>query len=205
MSSCFFIFLLSSSLVSSSLPNVINVTEDCLLEQLLCGSTQWKLQETDTILVLATSITHTISTNVSFCDIAMTYSLTLNTDSQLLPATVCCNSSTTQATTGFVFTIIFYNASSLTVQRLIFNGCGAFLTNFSRIQALNSSSFYFTQYQSVVLLFLSIKSLLIQNVTISSCYGFGLLAVNPTNATLSNVSIKSSMNFMIANKISIGY
>ena len=201
MSFCLFILLLlSASLVSCSLPNIISVTEDYELEQLLCGSTQWKLQKSDAILVLSTSVTHTISSNVSFCDIATTYSLTLRTDSQLLLATVHCDSSTTQATTGFVFT----NASSLTMQRLILNGCGAFLADFSHIRSVNSSSFYFTQYQSVVLLFLSIESLLIQNVTFSSCYGFGVIAINPTNATLSNVSIKASKNFLIANKSGIG-
>ena len=188
----FVLFILLSLTAVASIPCVVNIRDENEMEQFLCSNN--KPLEQDTHVVLSTSMTHYISSNVSLCVINTTYSLTLTTDSSL-PAVIQCNQTSNLShwpTTGFVFT----NVHSLTIQRLNITGCGGFLKNSTIIDIINStdSSVYFTQHQSVVLLFLHINTLMIGKVNISSYYGFALLAINPLNALIQKTSVISAAN-----------
>ena len=170
---------------------VINVTESNELEHFLCYNDPPVVG--DTLVVLSTNITHYISGNVSFCMINTTYSLNITSNSSG-PATINCNQTGNHSfcpTTGFSF----INVRSLTLQRLVFRGCGSFLKNSTIIDVINSTEchFHFTQYQSAVLLFPHIHILLIQNVNITYYYGFAILAINPVNAIMKNLIVKSNI------------
>ena len=196
-----FVILVVTS--GASFPHFVNVTEENELEQILCHNSS-SLDE-DTHLVLSANITHIID-NVSFCIINTTYSLTLTSDSSLHQAVINCsnNGSTMQPTTGFAFT----NIHNLTLQRLVWSGCGGFLSGSSLvIQIINSteSSVYFTQDQSAVLLIFGIDVLLIQNINITSYYGFSILAINPLNALMDTLDIRSSLSMIaFVQKTSLG-
>ncbi|XP_019848945.1 PREDICTED: uncharacterized protein LOC109580349 [Amphimedon queenslandica] len=172
----------------------IDVTEDNELEQFLCYNNPPVVR--DTLVVLSTNITHYISGNVSFCMINTTYSLNITSNSSG-PATINCNQPGNHLhwqTTGFSFIYVH----SLTLQRLVFRGCGSFLKNSTIIDVINSTEypFHFTQYQSAVLLFPYINILLIENVTITYYYGFAILAINPVNATMNSLTISVSRKFV---------
>ena len=195
------IFVILVVTCGASFPHFVNVTEENELEQILCHNSS-SLDE-DTHLVLSTNITHIID-NVSFCIINTTYSLTLTSDSSKQQAVIYCsnNGSTMQPTTGFAFT----NIHNLSLHRLVWSGCGGFLSSSSLIiQIINStgSSVYFTQDQSAVLLIFGIDALLIQNVNFRSYHGFSILAINPLNALMDTLDIKSS-SFMFASSVGSG-
>ena len=173
---------------------VINVTEENELEQFLCYNDPPVVG--DTLVVLYTNITHYISGNVSFCMINTTYSLNITSNSSV-PAIINCNQTGNHLqwpTTGFSF----INVPSLTLQRLVFKGCGGFLKNSTMIDIINSTAypFHFTQYQSALLLFPLINILSIENVTITSYYGFAILAINPMSAIMNGLTISVSMPSM---------
>ena len=201
-----FLFYICLTLVvtsaSARFTHFVHVTEENELEQILCHNSS-SLDE-DTHLVLSTDITHIID-NVSFCIINTTYSLTLTSDSSLHQAVINCsnNGSTMQPTTGFAFT----NIHNLTLQRLVWRGCGGYLSNSSSvIQVLNStgSSVHYTQYQSAVLCIFGINELLIQNVNITIYYGFSILAINPLNALMDTLDIGSALSFSFKNSLGSG-
>ena len=201
MGLCLFaLLLLLVASVSSSLPRVVNVTSTHELEWLLCHNNHWLMEE-DTVLALS-NINVYIFNNVSFCIVSTTRSLTLTSSSLSSPAWIICNSSTVQPTTGFVFT----DVHSLTLQRLILSGCGTFLRDYLRLEEINgtNSSFYFTRYQSAVLVFLRVKSLLVKDVSITSYYGFAILAMNPLNASLCHLRVFMSKNFLDKNEDGFG-
>ena len=168
---------------------IINVTEENELEQFLCYNDPPVVG--DTLVVLYTNITHYISGNVSFCMINTTYSLTITSNSSGPGIINCSGNYLDGSTTGFSF----INVHSLTLQRLVFRGCGGFLKNSTIIDIINSTAypFHFTQYQSALLLFPHINILLIENVTITSYYGFAILAINPRNATMNSSIISESL------------
>ena len=177
------LFLISLSFSGAHL-HVINVTEENELEQFLCYNDPPVVG--DTLVVLYTNITHYISGNVSFCMINTTYSLNITSNSSG-PAIINCNQTGNHlqwSTTGFSF----INVHSLTLQRLVFRGCGGFLKN-STIINLANYPLHFNQYQSAVLLFLHINFLSIENVTITSYYGLAILAINPMNALMNRLTI----------------
>ena len=174
--SCSLLFLLSSTTSYQLL-----VTNDDQLERFLCDSCP--LTE-DTIIVLSTNITHIID-NVSFCIINTTYSLTLTSDSSVHQAVInCSNNDSTQPTTGFAF----INICNLTLHRLVWSGCGGYLRG-SAAEFINFTNFYFTWQHLAVLLFSHVNNLLIENVNVTSYYGFALLAINPSRASIDNVFI----------------
>ena len=189
----FALFIFSSLTAVSSILRVVNIAEENELEQFLCRNNN--PLEQDTHVVLSTSVTHYISSNASLCVINTTYSLTLTTDSSSLAVIQChqTNNLSHWPTTGFVF----IRVHSLTLQKFNITGCGAFLKNSAIIDIINftDSSVYFTQYQSAVLLFLHINNLLIEKITISTYYGFAVLAINPVNATLNQVYINGSQSY----------
>ena len=175
----------------ASIPHAVYIAGENELEQFLCRNNN--PLEQDTLVVLSTSITHYISSNISLCVINTTYSLTLTTDSSS-PAVIQCHQTSNLSywpTTGFVFT----NVHSLTIQRLVFTGCGGFLKNSTIIDIINStdSPFYFTQNQSAVLLFLHVKILCAIDMQIKSYYGFALLVINPLNTTVNKVTVALSL------------
>ena len=187
-----FLSLLSFLIISLSLSGAhLNVTEENELEQFLCYNDPPVVG--DTLVVLYTNITHYISGNVSFCMINTTYSLNITSNSSG-PAIINCNQTGNHLqwpTTGFSF----INIHSLILQRLVFRGCGGFLKNSTIIDIINSTAypFHFTQYQSAVLVLPHINILSIENVTITSCYGFAILAINPLNATMNGLTISVSI------------
>ena len=196
MSFSLLLFLTASLSFSGAHIHVVNVTEENELEQFLCYNDPPVVG--DTLVVLYTNITHYISGSKSFCMINTTYSLNITSNSSG-PAIINCNQTGNHLhwpTTGFSF----INVHNLTLQRLVFRGCGGFLKNSSIIDVINStvSPFHFTQYQSAVLLFPHITVLLIEDVTITSCYGFAILAVNPVNATMNGSIICESITTFIA-------
>ena len=189
----FFIFVIL--VVTSGASHFAHVTKEKELEQILCHNSS-SLDE-DTHLVLSTDITHIID-NVSFCIINTTYSLTLTSHPSQKQAVINCsnNGSTMQPTTGFAF----INIHNLSLHRLVWSGCGGFLSGSSSVlQIINSteSSVYFTQNQSAVLVIFGVDVLLIQNVNITSYHGFSILAINPLNALMDTLDIRSSL-FMVA-------
>ena len=193
MSFSFLLFLIVSLSFSGAHLHVINVTGENELEQFLCYNDPPVVG--DTLVVLYTNITHYISGNVSFCMINTTYSLNITSDSSG-PATINCNKTfnskwNATITTGFSF----INVHNLTLQRLVFRSCGGFLKNSSIIDVINSTDypFHFTQYQSAVLLFPHFNILVIENVNITSYYGFAILAINPVNATMNGLIVTESI------------
>ena len=190
-----FLLLLSLSIQCSISEDVIHVTEENELEQFLCYNDL--PVGGNTTVVLSTNITHQISGNVSFCMINTTYSLYITSNSSG-SATINCNAHLhIKFTTGFSFNKVH----NLTLQRLVFRGCGGFLKNSSIIDVVNSlvSPFHFTRYQSAVLVFPQINILLLENVTITSYYGFAILAINPVNATMNSLTISVSKQFFNCN------
>ena len=186
------LFLITS--LSFSVPHlhVINVTEENELEQFLCYNDPPVVG--DTLVVLYTNITHYISGNVSFCMINTAYSLNITSNSSG-PAIINCNKTLNDRHATTVTGFSFINVPNLTLQRLVFRGCGGFLKNSTIIDTVNSTAypFYFTQYQSAVLLLPHINILSIENVTITSYYGFAILAINPLNAIMNGLTISVSI------------
>ena len=176
----------------------VNITHSNELETVLCHSGPFN---NDTIIVLFTNITHEI-TNISFCLVNTSYSLTIKSATNSLAHIRC----PAAVSSGFVF-INLYN---LTLQKLSFQGCGAFLSDLDEniLSCINSttSPVYFTKYHSSLVLFLHIETLLIKEVNMLSNYGFAILAINPLNATIENVSVTStkSAEFYQQTNMSLG-
>ena len=112
----FFIFLLVISSTASD--HQINITKDYELEEFLCSGTQLLY---DTTVKFSTNIHHFIH-NVPYCIMNTTYSLSIISYSSQ-QAVIHCNDSITQPTSGFAFA----NIRSLTLERLLFRGCGGYL------------------------------------------------------------------------------
>ena len=168
----------------------INITHSNELETVLCHSGPFN---NDTIIVLSTNITHEI-TNISFCLVNTSHSLTIKSATNSL-AYIRCPTAVSQPsypTSGFAFV----NLYNLTLQKLSFQECGAFLRDLdeSILSSINSttSPIYFTEYHSSLLLFLHIETLLIKEVNMLSNYGFSILAINPLNATIENINVTST-------------
>ena len=183
----------------------INITYSNELETVLCHSGPFN---NDTIIVLSTNITHEI-TNISFCLVNTRHSLTIKSATNSLAHIRCPRAAVSQPsypTSGFVF-ICLYN---LTLQKLSFQGCGAFLRDLdeSILSSINSTTslVYFTEYHSSLLLLLHIETLLIKEVNMLSNYGFSVLAINPLNTTVENVSVTStkSAEFYTHKNMSLG-
>ena len=184
--------------------NEINITHSNELETVLCHSDPLN---NDTIIVLFTNITHEI-TNISFCLVNTSLSLTIKSATSSL-AQINCSTAVSQPsypTSGFVFT----NLYNLTLQKLSFQGCGAFLRDLdeSILSSINSttSPVYFTEYHSSLLLFLHIETLLIKEVNMLSNYGFSILAISPSDTTIGNVNVTStkSIDFYQQTNMSLG-
>ena len=178
-------------LVNTQGDHEINITHNNELETVLCHSGPFN---NDTIIVLSTNITHEITT-ISFCLVNTSHSLTIKSATNSLAHIRCPTAVVSQPsypTSGFVFV----NLYNLTLQKLSFQGCGAFLRvlDESILSSINSTSspLYFTEYHSSLLLFLHIEILLIKEVNMLSNYGFSVLAINPSNAIIENVSITST-------------
>ena len=183
----------------------INITHSNELETVLCHSGPFNNY---TIIVLSTNITHEI-TNISFCLVNTSHSLTIKSATNSLAHIRCPTAVVSQPsypTSGFVFV----NLYNLTLQKLSFQGCGAFLRDLdeSILSSINSttSPVYFTEYHSSLLLFHHIETLLIKEVNMLSNYGFSVLAINPSNAIIENISITSakSINFYQQTNMSLG-
>ena len=172
----------------------INITHSNELETALCHSGPFN---NDTIIVLSTNITHEI-TKISFCLVNTSHSLTIKSATNSLAHIRCPTAAVSQlsySTSGFVFV----NLYNLTLQKLSFQGCGGFLRDLdeSILSSINSttSPVYFTEYHSSLLLFLHIGKLLIKEVNMLSNYGFAILAINPSNATIENINVTSTKSF----------
>ena len=172
----------------------INITHRNELETILCHFGPFN---NDTIIVLFTNITHEIR-NISFCLVNTSHSLTIKSSTNSLAYIRCPTALVSQPsypTSGFVFVIIY----NLTLQKLSFQGCGAFLRDLdeSILSSINSttSPVYFTEYHSSLLLFLHIETLLIKEVNMLSNYGFSVLAINPSNAIIENINVTSTKSF----------
>ena len=184
-------------LICSKCNKVINITsQDHLLQLYLCHHYNYT---GDTTLLLLDTV-YNISGNGSVCIINTNYSLTIQSNHSM--ATIQCNSSpyinSTYPTIGFAFT----GTSSLTLQRVIFTGCGANLTTLDneQLDIINSTSslVHFTQYHSAVLVFTEISHLVIRDVSIYQYYGFAIVAVNLPNGTLDSINVSSYLSFKVA-------
>ena len=171
----------------------INITHSNELETVLCHSGPFN---NDTIIVLSTNITHEI-TNILFCLVNTSHSLTIKSATNSLAQINCSTavSKPSYPTSGFVFV----NLYNLTLQKLSFQGCGAFLRDLdeSILSYINSttSPVYFTEYHSSLLLFFHIETLLIKEVNMLLNYGFSILAINSLNATIENINVTSTKSF----------
>uniref|UniRef100_A0A1X7VM81 Right handed beta helix domain-containing protein n=1 Tax=Amphimedon queenslandica TaxID=400682 RepID=A0A1X7VM81_AMPQE len=183
-----FVFVSSPRALAIPQAKVINITKSNELEQFLCNNSNSISQ--DTIVVLSTNITHYISSDVSICSINTTYSLNLAGNTTRM-ATIHCNGSENgQPNTGFAF----INTHSLTLRRILFEGCGGYLRNSSITGIINStnSSVYFSHTHSAVLVFLCNKRLVLDYIIIAKYYGFAILAINPMDATINDLFVSSS-------------
>ena len=182
---CLFLVLSLVLSLNASHPQIFNITKNYELEEFLCSGTQLL---NDTTVKLSTNIHHFIR-NASFCIINTTYSLSIISNSSQ-QAVIQCNDSMIQPTSGFAFT----NIQNLTLQRLVLRGCGGYLKGLDVMKLINStnSPLKFTQYQSAVLLFLHINTLLINEVNITYYYGFAVFAINPSNASINHSEISLS-------------
>ena len=169
------LFLVLSLVLLSTASHPQIITKDYELEEFLCSGTQLL---NDTTLMLSTNISHIIH-NASFCIINTTYSLNITSNSSQ-QAVIQCIDSIIQPSSGFAFN----NIQKLTLQRLVFKGCGGYLKGLDVMKLINStdSPITFSQNQSAVLLFLHINVLLINEVNITNYYGFAMFAINPSNA-----------------------
>ena len=183
----------------------INITHSNELETVLCHSGPFN---NDTIIVLFTNITHEI-TNISFCLVNTSQSLTIKSATNSLAHIRCPTVNDSQPsypTSGFAFV----NLYNLTLQKLSFQGYGAFLRDLdeSILSFINSTTslVYFTEYHSSLLLFFHIEILLIKEVNMLSNYGFSVLAINPSNATIENISVgrEKSVEFYWQTNMSLG-
>ena len=181
---CLFLILLLV-LLSNASDYQININEENELEEFLCSGTQLL---NDTTVEVSTNIHHLIH-NASFCIINTTYSLNITSNSSQ-QAVIQCNDSIIQPTSGFAF----INIQNLTLQRLVFKGCGGYLKGLDVMKLINStdSPITFSQNQSAVLLFLHINTLLINEVNITYYYGFAVFAINPSNASINHSDISIS-------------
>ena len=160
------------------------ITEEHGLEKLLCNSSF----ASDTVLVLSANITHIIG-NVSFCVVNTTgYSLTLTGDSTSKQALVNCP--VHEASSGLAFD----NIHNLTLNRLVVTGCGGYLRELpSNILESIDLSVYLIHHSAAVLLLLpQIKAIVLEDVNITSYYGFAILAINPMNATINKLAVTIS-------------
>ena len=183
----------------------INITHNNELVTVLCHSGPFN---NDTIIVLFTNITHEI-TNISFCLVNTSHSLTIKSATNSLAHIKCPTANVSQPsypTSGFVFV----NLYNLSLQKLSFQGCGAFLKDLdeSILSSINSttSPVYFTEYHSSLLLFFHIETLFIKEANMLSNYGFSILAINPLNAIIENVNVTStkSVEFHTHTNTSVG-
>lgn len=104
------------AIVSDS--NEIHITKNDELDDILCN----QMIPNDTILLLYPNITHEIQDH-GFCVINMTYSLTIQSSSDISNAVIRCNTTNngTSPATGFAFTRI----PIVKIQNVIFKHCGA--------------------------------------------------------------------------------
>ena len=183
------LFLVLSLVLLSTASHPQIITKDYELEEFLCSGTQLL---NDTTLMLSTNISHIIH-NASFCIINTTYSLNITSNSSQ-QAVIQCIDSIIQPSSGFAFN----NIQKLTLQRLVFKGCGGYLKGLDVMKLINStdSPITFSQNQSAVLLFLHINVLLINEVNITNYYGFAMFAINPSNAVIihSSISVSNGTN-----------
>ena len=182
---CLFLVLSLILSLNASHPQIFNITKDYELEEFLCSGTQLL---NDTTVKLSTNIHHFIR-NVSFCIINTTYSLSITSNSSQ-QAVIQCNDFIIQPTSGFAFT----NIAKLTLRKLVFKHCGGYLKGLDVMKLINSTDppLKFSQYQSAVLLFLHINTLLINEVNITYYYGFAVFAINPSNASINHSEISVS-------------
>ena len=182
---CSFLILLLV-ISSTASDHQINITKNYELE-FLCSGTQLL---NDTTVKLSTNIYHFIH-NAPYCIMNITYSLSIISNSSQ-QAVIHCNDSITQPTSGFVFT----NVQNLTIKMLFFRGCGGYLKKLDVMKLINStdSPVHFSQYQSAVLLFLHINTILISEVNITNYYGFAMFAINPSSASMNHSSISISIS-----------
>uniref|UniRef100_A0A1X7UJH4 Exosome complex component RRP40 n=1 Tax=Amphimedon queenslandica TaxID=400682 RepID=A0A1X7UJH4_AMPQE len=163
--------------------NQVVITEEHGLEKLICNSSF----ASDTVLILSTNITHIIG-NVSFCVVNTTYSLTLTGDSTSKQAAVKCP---VQPSSGLAFD----NIHNLTLNRLVVTGCGGYLRDLpsSVIESINSSVYLIHHHSAAALLLLpQIKAIVIEEVNITSYYGFAMLAINPLDTTINKLAVAIS-------------
>ena len=193
------ILLFHLLLICSKCNKVINITsQDHLLQLYLCHHYNYT---GDTSLLLLDTV-YNISGNGSLCTINTNYSLTIQGNHSM--ATIQCISSTyvntTHPTIGFAFT----GSSSLTLLRVVFQGCGATLSTLDKEQLniINSTSslVYFTQYHAAVLVFTNINHLVMREVTIFQYYGFAIAAVNLPNGTLDSINVLSYQNIQVVSQ-----
>ena len=124
-------------------------------------------------------------------------------------ATIQCNSSTYANTIYPTIGFAFNGRGSLTLQRVIFTGCGANITTLDKEQLdiINStiSLVYFTQYHAVVLVFTEISYLVMRDVSIFQYYGFAIIVFNLPNGTLDSIKITGSLGVEKEAKCKNGY
>ena len=180
------IILLGFPYTIMSESNKVHITKNDELNDLLCNQTL----HNDTILLLYPDITHEIQDH-GFCVINMTYSLTIQSNSDTLYAVIQCNATNngTFPTTGFAFS----RTPMVKFQNLIFKHCGASLNTLKKdiLQYINStdSVMYFTKYHAATLLFSGIYRVELQAVIFNCYYGFAILGYNVQNASLSQTHI----------------
>lgn len=160
---------------------IFSAPNEIVLTDYLCKN---KLRnETDPVVELEGNGNYSIGSQ-GFCHIQHRGSTLTIMGTNGVATITCGNKGLDKPTTGFVF-----NAVTLNMYQVNFHQCGADLISLSNKSILfNESRLYYSTYRAVVLLLIE-SQLNITSMNISSCYGFGILAINPYRSELNNVNI----------------
>ena len=173
-------------LVSGCISKTYHVNSSSDLEQYLCNTT-WSSQHL--VFLLNSSINFTISPG-NFCQVT-TRMIEIRSDSSTELAAIACAHNDTpgilsQKRRGFVF-----SNSKVTLVRLIFKNCGAYLTTIQDTvitHNLNSSSLHYNSSHAAALVFVHCQVTMTQ-VNIYYSYGFAMVCVNLQNSVLSFMNV----------------
>ena len=191
--------LLFSSTCSGDSNNTYHVNSSFALEQYMCNTT-WSSQYL--VFLLNSSVNFTISPG-NFCQVSrQAIRVEIRSDSPTQSAIISCfhDNIPELPRRG----LVFFN-TSVTLERLIFNNCGTYLTTIKDntiIEYLNSSSLYYTSSHAAALIFVHCQVNITQ-VNIYYSYGFAMIGVNLYDSSISRViACNSSVSSLVFSKTS---
>uniref|UniRef100_A0A1X7UGD7 TRP C-terminal domain-containing protein n=1 Tax=Amphimedon queenslandica TaxID=400682 RepID=A0A1X7UGD7_AMPQE len=168
------------SLNVSGSDECVYLTNSTSLVYHLCGKGRSLLQP-GTHLCLLANISYDLNmANSSFCLVSGVSNITILSASTNVPATITCSEPTGLG---------FYNSSGLRIENVNIHQCGGTMPSVAWLYPSHDNSFYFPKGQSSTLLFSHSADVLLQNVSISNFYGYGIVYINHYKS-LAVISVK---------------